>query len=230
MTFYRNEYVAPHYRLPRTELIFTLNSTKTIVEALLHFEDYQVGKILVLDGVDLSLKEVLMDGKPCAYKQGKETLTLTPSKKSFTLKTIVEINPEANTCLAGLYMSNGLFTTQNEPQGFRRITYFPDHPDVLSTYTVTIKANQKTYPVRLSNGNVIKETASSITYHDPYPKPCYLFALVAGKLDVLTDSYTTKSGKKVALYLYCEPGKKERLTFAMESLKMMKVISNFTTS
>ncbi|MBQ3695943.1 MAG: aminopeptidase N [Alphaproteobacteria bacterium] len=219
MTFHRDDYIAPHYRLPKTELTFTLNPTKTLVEATLHFEDYQTDKPLILDGIDLTLKEVLLDEKPCEYKQGKGTLTLAPKKKNFSLKTIVEINPKDNTCLAGLYMSNGLFTTQNEPQGFRRITYYPDHPDVLSTYTVTIKANQKTYPVRLSNGNVVKENSTSIIYHDPYPKPCYLFALVAGKLDVLTDTYTTKSGKKVDLYLYCEPGKKERLTFAMESLK-----------
>ena len=219
MTFYRKDYIAPHYRLPKTELIFTLNPTKTTVQATLSFADYQVGKPLVLDGVDLALKDILLDGKPCKYKADSQTLTLHPTKKNFVLKTTVEINPAGNTCLAGLYMSNGLFTTQNEPQGFRRITYYPDHPDVLSTYTVTIKANQKTYPVRLSNGNVIKENASSITYHDPYPKPSYLFALVAGKLDVLEDSFITKSGKKVALYLYCEPGKKERLTFAMDSLK-----------
>ena len=219
MTFYRKDYIAPHYKLPKTELTFTLNPTNTLVQAVLFFEDYQIDKPLILDGIDLNLKEVLLDNKPCEYKLDKETLTLHPGKKSFTLKTTVEINPEKNTCLQGLYMSNGLFTTQNEPQGFRRITYYPDHPDVLSAYTVTIKANQKTYPVRLSNGNIVKENASSITYHDPYPKPCYLFALVAGKLDVLEDSYTTKSGKKVALYLYCEPGKKEQLTFAMESLK-----------
>lgn len=219
MTFYREDYVAPHYRLPKTDLIFTLNPTKTLVQATLTFEDYQVGKPLVLDGVDLNLKEVLLDGKTCLYGKAEETLTLHPTKKNFTLKTVVEINPENNACLSGLYMSDGLFTTQNEPQGFRRITYYPDRPDVLSTYTVTIKANQKSCPVRLSNGNVIKESASSITYHDPYPKPCYLFALVAGKLDMLQDTFTTKSGKKVDLYLYCEPGKKERLTFAMESLK-----------
>ncbi len=219
MTFYRNEYIPPHYKLPKTELTFTLNPKSTLVQSSLFFEDYQTDKPLILDGVDLILKEILMDNKPCKYELGQETLTLHPNKKKFVLKITVEINPEKNTCLQGLYISDGLFTTQNEPQGFRRITYYPDHPDVLSTYTVTIKANQKSYPVRLSNGNVIKETTSSITYHDPYPKPCYLFALVAGKLDVLEDSYTTKSGKKVSLYLYCEPGKKERLTFAMESLK-----------
>ena len=219
MTFLRADYVAPHYRLPKTELIFSLNPTKTTVQAKLYFEDYQTNKPLVLDGIDLDLKEILLDGKKCDYQLAKETLTLNPNKKKFVLSTTVEINPANNTCLSGLYISDGLFTTQNEPQGFRRITYYPDHPDVLSTYTVTIKANQKTYPVRLSNGNILKENTTSITYHDPYPKPCYLFALVAGKLDVLEDFYITKSGKKVSLYLFCEPGKKERLTFAMESLK-----------
>ena len=219
MTFYRKDYVAPHYRLPKTELVFTLNPSKTLVQSKLHFDDYQIDKPLVLDGVDLKLKEILLDGKPCQYKVIKNALTIRPNKKKFTLQTKVEINPKANTCLAGVYISNDLFTTQNEPQGFRRITYYPDHPDVLSAYTVTIRADRRKYPVCLSNGNVAKESATSITYQDPFPKPCYLFALVAGNLDVLTDSYTTKSGKKVALYLYCEPGKKERLTFAMESLK-----------
>ena len=219
MTFYRDDYVAPHYRLPQTKLVFDLNPTKTTVTAELSFADYQTDKPLVLDGIDLKLKEILIDGKSCHHEITKTSLTLHPKTKKFTLKTIVEINPEANTCLSGLYISNGLFTTQNEPQGFRRITYYPDHPDVLSTYTVTIKANPKTYPVRLSNGNVIKETSTSITYHDPYPKPCYLFALVAGKLDILKDHYRTKSGKNVDLFLYCENGKKDRLTFAMQSLK-----------
>ena len=220
MTFYRQDYVAPHYRLPKTNLTFTLNPTKTQVEAELDFSDYQADKPLVLNGIDLKLIHIFIDGKPVQkYEKTNETLTLYPEKKKFTLKTVVEINPKANTCLAGLYLSDGLFTTQNEPEGFRRITYYPDHPDVLSEYTVTIKASQKDYPVRLSNGNIVSETAQAITYHDPYPKPCYLFALVAGKLDVLTDSYQTKSGKNIDLYLYCEPGKKERLTFAMASLK-----------
>ena len=137
----------------------------------------------------------------------------------FLLETEVEINPEANTELSGLYLSDGLFTTQNEPQGFRRISYFPDHPDVMSHYRVTIKANKKDFPVRLSNGNIVAESEEEITYDDPFPKPSYLFALVAGNLDVLTDTFTTKSGKKVDLFIYSEPGKKNRLNFAMESIK-----------
>lgn len=220
MTFFRSDYVAPHYRLPQTELTFTLHPTKTVVKAKLYFQDYQVGKPLHLNGVDLLLQEIKLNKQPVTdYTLDKEELILTPTQENFVLETCVQINPKENTCLAGLYLSNGLFTTQNEPQGFRRITFYPDQPDILSEYTVTIKANQKKYPVRLSNGNVVKESATAITYHDPYPKPCYLFALVAGKLDVLQDSYTTKSGKKVDLYLYCEEGKKEHLTFAMESLK-----------
>ncbi|MBP5343747.1 MAG: aminopeptidase N [Alphaproteobacteria bacterium] len=214
MTFYRKDYQRPTYQLPITELDFILDKTKTIVKAKLHFTNYPVGEPLVLNGVDLKLIDINMP-----YKKDGENLILHPESEDFIVKSTVEINPEANTQLMGLYIANGLFTTQNEPEGFRHITYYPDRPDVMSKYRITIHADKALYPVRLSNGNIISETDDTIVFEDPFAKPCYLFALVAGSLDVLTDTFTTKSGKNVALSLYCEPGKKDRLKWAMQSIK-----------
>ena len=199
MTIYRKDYRRPSYRLETADL---------------HFTNFPVGEELVLNGADLKLVEINMP-----YKTKGEDLVLHPDQADFHIKTTVQINPKANTKLVGLYMANGLFTTQNEPEGFRHITYFPDHPDVMSKYRVTIHADKAKYPVRLSNGNIVSETDDTIVFEDPFAKPCYLFALVAGDLDVLQDTFTTKSGKKVALSLYCEPGKKDRLTWALQSIK-----------
>ena len=214
MTFYRKDYQRPSYHLETTDLDFTLDETKTIVKAKLHFTNFPVGESLQLNGADLKLIDINMP-----YDKDGEDLILKPESSDFVVESTVEINPQANTKLVGLYMANGLFTTQNEPEGFRHITYYPDHPDVMSKYRVTIHANKTKYPVRLSNGNIVLETDDTIVFEDPFAKPCYLFALVAGKLDVLTDTFTTKSGKNVALSLYCEPGKKDRLTWAMKSIK-----------
>ena len=211
---YRKDYQKPTYQLPETELTFILSKTATHVLAKLHFKDAEPDKPIFLNGEQLKKIKVNLP-----HSEEKDGISVIPPAKDFILETEVEINPEANTELSGLYLSDGLFTTQNEPQGFRRITYFPDHPDVMSHYRVTIKANKKDFPVRLSNGNIVAESETEITYDDPFAKPSYLFALVAGKLDVLTDTFTTKSGKKVDLFIYCEPGKKERLTFAMEAIK-----------
>ena len=211
---YRENYQKPTYQLPETELIFVLDRTATRVSAKLHFKAVEVDKPIFLNGENLKAIKISL---PYTEKEGG--IEIVPPAEDFVLETEVEINPEANTELAGLYLSDGLFTTQNEPLGFRRITFFPDHPDVMSHYRVTIKANKKDFPIRLSNGNIVAESEGEITYDDPFPKPSYLFALVAGKLDVLTDTFTTKSGKKVDLFIYSEPGKKDRLTFAMESIK-----------
>ena len=211
---YRKDYQKPTYQLAETELTFILNKTATQVLAKLHFKNAEPNKPIFLNGENLKTIKVSLP-----YTEKKGGIEIVPPDENFVLETAVEINPEANTELSGLYLSDGLFTTQNEPQGFRRITYFPDHPDVMSHYRVTIKANKKDFPVRLSNGNIVTESEDEIVYDDPFPKPSYLFALVAGHLDVLTDTFTTKSGKKVDLFIYSEPGKKDRLTFAMESIK-----------
>ncbi len=219
---YRTDYVAPHYHLPTTELDFTLHPTRTQVKARLTFTDYETDKPLVLNGQYMQLQSIHLDGKKLTednYQLTDTTLTLHPKKKSFVLETEVLINPEANTRLMGLYTSNGMFCTQNEPEGFRHITYYPDHSDVPSRWITTIHADRKKYPVLLSNGNKIKDEGDTVVWEDPFNKPCYLFALVAGDLDELKDTFTTMSGKKVALRLYCEKGKGDRLTFAMQALK-----------
>ncbi len=215
MTLYRKDYKKPTFNLTETRLTFTLDPQNTLVEAELDFQNAQTGKEILLNGIDLELKSISVDD----YRIVEDGLAFYPPEENFTLKTTVLIHPDKNTALAGLYTSNGLLTTQNEPEGFRHITYYPDHPDVMSHYIVTIKADKKNYPIRLSNGNIIRESETEITYDDPFNKPSYLFALVAGDLDVLTDTYTTKSGKKVDLHLYCERGKKNRLSYAMEALK-----------
>ncbi len=219
---YRKNYVAPHYRLPLTELDFTLDPTKTLVKAKLHFDSVETDKPLLLNGQYMTLKKVMINGQiltPNDYDLTDVSLTLYPKEKAFVVETEVEINPQDNTRLMGLYVSNGIFCTQCEPEGFRNITYYPDHSDVPSKFIVTIRADRKKYPVLLSNGNVIKDEGNVIVYEDPYNKPCYLFALVAGDLDSIHDVYITQSGKKVDLRLYCERGKAERLTFAINALK-----------
>ncbi len=219
---YRKDYIKPHYTLPKTELDFTLDPKDTIVKSKLSFADYKVGEPLVLDGQYMKLESVAIDGKKLKsteYKLTDKTLTLFPKKEKFVLSTTVRINPEANTRLAGLYASDGMLCTQCEPEGFRSITYYPDHSDVPSRWTVTIHANRKKYPVLLSNGNKIKDTGRTVVFEDPFNKPSYLFALVAGDFDSIHDTFTTMSGKVVQLGLYCEPGKKDRLLWAMEALK-----------
>ena len=219
---YRKDYIAPHYELPLTELDFKLDKQKTIVKAKLHFKNVTLSKDLLLNGQYMKLLSVKLDGcvlSESEYKLDENSLTLYPKKSEFVLETEVEINPEANTRLMGLYVSNDIFCTQCEPEGFRSITYYPDHSDVPSKFIVSIEADRKKYPVLLSNGNKIKEEGNRIVFEDPFNKPCYLFALVAGDLDSLSDTYTTLSGKEVSLNLYCEKGKKERLTFALDALK-----------
>ncbi len=219
---YRKDYVAPHYQLTTTHLDFTLDPTHTIVRAKLDFERVDTSKPIVLNGEYMKLISVKMDGVDLPqsdYQLDDHALTLLKTKECFTLETEVGINPEANTRLMGLYMSNGMFCTQCEPEGFRSITYYPDHSDVPSKFFVTIRADRKKYPVLLSNGNCIKDEGNVVTFEDPFNKPCYLFALVAGNLDSLHDTFKTMSGKTVELNLYCEAGKKERLTYAMKSIK-----------
>ena len=211
---YRKNYQKPTFELPETELTFVLDEVATRVLTKLHFKNAEMKKPIFLNGEKLKMIHISLP-----YNEKKEGIEFLPPAPDFILETEVEINPKENTELSGLYLSDGLFTTQNEPQGFRRITFFPDHPDVMSHYRVTIKANKKDFPVRLSNGNIVIESEEEITYDDPFPKPSYLFALVAGKLDVLRDFFITKSGKKVDLFIYCEMGKKDRLGFAMESIK-----------
>jgi aminopeptidase N len=183
---------------------------------------------LMLDGEHLRLLRISIDGEALpksAYEAGEKGLTIVaPPRKPFTLEVTSVCDPEANKALSGLYRSGTLYCTQCEPEGFRRITYYIDRPDVLSKFRVRIEADAKETPVLLANGNLVEEgklpgKRHYAVWEDPFPKPSYLFALVGGKLGLVTDSFKTGSGRKVELRVYCEPGKEERCGWAMESLK-----------
>ena len=184
---------------------------------------------LVLDGETLKLVSVKIDGRPLPdanYAVGEATLTIsTPPTQPFTLEIVTTCNPEANKSLSGLYVSRGIYCTQCEAQGFRRITYFLDRPDILATYTTRVEADIEAAPVLLANGNLSERGTLDrgrrhyAIWKDPHPKPSYLFALVAGQLGSVASSFATASGQKVDLTIYVEPGKESRCGWAMECLK-----------
>jgi len=168
---------------------------------------------LILDGTDILIKKIFIDDSLLEkeyYKQQKNNLRIENiNKDNFLLKIEGIIKPKQNTSLLGMYESNGIITTQCEAEGFRRISFHSDSPDILSKYTVRIEADKNDYPVLLSNGNVVKENNLANNRHeiiwvDPYPKPSYLFALVAGKLNCVKDNFITKSNKKVKINIYVE--------------------------
>lgn len=181
---------------------------------------------LVLDGQDMTLLSVALDGRvlaPDAYRIDAESLTLPDMPETFTLEIITEIKPQDNTQLEGLFMSGGNFCTQCEAEGFRKITYYPDRPDVMAVVRTRIEADADTCPVLLSNGNKVDagELDSGrhyVVWEDPFPKPAYLFALVAGRLVSVVDSFTTRSGRKITLQIWVEPGNETKCDHAMHSL------------
>jgi aminopeptidase N len=222
------DYQPPAFEIDTIELDIALSPHATRVKAKLAIR--RVGpepKPLRLDGVRLKLIDVALDGvalAPDAYEVSPESLTIGQTPQAFVLETDVEIEPVANTALEGLYMSGGRFCTQCEAEGFRKITYFLDRPDVLSRYTVRIEAEQASYPHLLCNGNLVEQGELPggrhfAIWNDPFPKPCYLFALVAGRLDELADSFTTLSGRAVDLRIYVDPGHASRAAYAMDALK-----------
>ena len=176
---------------------------------------------LRLDGEMIELETVRLDGRQLGTRRipatDKELVIGSLPSDAFTLETITYCNPEANKALTGLYLSRGIYCTQCEAQGFRRITYFLDRPDVLATYTVRIEADRDEAPVLLSNGNPLERGTLDggkrhyAVWRDPHPKPCYLFALVGGNLASFASDFTTASGRKVDLRIYVEPGKEEPL-------------------
>ena len=180
---------------------------------------------LFLDGEKLTLHSVSVNGQPyTAYDLQDAGLLLKDVPDSFELVIETETDPQNNQALEGLYLSDGVFCTQCEAEGFRRITYFTDRPDVLAKYTVTVSGDKKQYPTLLANGNPVDSGEEAdgthwVTWEDPHPKPSYLFALVAGDFDLLEDTYRTTSGRDVKLELYVDKGKRERGHFALESLK-----------
>jgi len=182
---------------------------------------------LVLDAEELEFESAALDGKALAasdYALGDLHLTIAKPPPRFVLETACKIHPRTNTKLTGLYGAENGFFTQCEAEGFRRITYFIDRPDVMAKYAVTVHADRKKYPVLLSNGNLVAggDEAGArkwARYQDPFPKPCYLFALVAAKLDKLEDQFVTRSGRRVGLAIYVDPGKLDQCGFAMQALK-----------
>ncbi|HEX4183644.1 MAG TPA: aminopeptidase N [Caulobacteraceae bacterium] len=222
------DYRPPAYLVDEVSLDFNLQPDATRVRARLTVRrNGDHAEALRLDGVRLKPISVAIDGQllaPDAYAITDEDLTIPGVPAAFVLETEVEIDPAANTYLEGLYVSAGRFCTQCEAEGFRKITWFPDRPDVLARYTVRIEADRTAYPRLLSNGNLVEageleEGRHFAVWNDPFPKPCYLFALVAGELDVLEDQIVTMSGRTVELRIYVDPGMAERAAYAMDSLK-----------
>jgi aminopeptidase N len=220
------DYVSPAFEIKNVHLHFNLHETATIITSKMQFKKVK-DENLVLNGENLKLVSIQLNEKTLTatdYQLHDETLTILNPPSEFQLEIQVEVNPEANKSCEGLYLSQGIFCTQCEAESFRKITYFLDRPDVMTTYTVEIEADQKKYPVLLSNGDCVQKKDLGNGRHyslwkDPFKKPSYLFALVAGDLGVVEDSFITKSGKKVALYVYASYGKQERCHHAMISLK-----------
>jgi aminopeptidase N len=212
------DYAPPVFRIDTVDLDVDIREDHALVRAQLQLRRNASGP-LVLDGDELELVSVEVNGKPARHELGEDQLTVHDVPDVFTLKTLSRIVPQQNTKLEGLYATKNGFVTQCEAQGFRRITWFIDRPDVMARYRTTIHADKAKYPVLLSNGNLIEEGGESggrhwARFEDPFPKPSYLFAMVAANLEVLQDKYRDKN-----LYVYVEPGKLDQAGWAMDCLK-----------
>jgi aminopeptidase N len=225
------DYHPPDWLIETVELDVSLHPTAATVRAKLRLKPNSAGRPapLVLDGEELKLASLTLDGKPLPAENFVATpdrLTIAqPPNRPFELEIETTVDPTGNTQLMGLYRAGTTYCTQCEAEGFRRITYFLDRPDVMAVYTTRVEADKTEAAVLLSNGNLIAQGDVPGTnrhfaiWHDPFPKPSYLFALVGGNLAHVEDSFTTMSGRKVALVIYVEPGKEERCPYAMDSLK-----------
>ncbi|AYN26839.1 membrane alanyl aminopeptidase [Buttiauxella ferragutiae ATCC 51602] len=223
---YRHDYRAPDYTITDIDLTFDLDAAKTLVTAISQItRQGAAGAPLRLDGEDLTLVSVAVNGTTWEdYRQDEGALIIESLPETFTLTIVNEISPATNTALEGLYLSGDALCTQCEAEGFRHITWYLDRPDVLARFTTKIIADKKQYPFLLSNGNRIAEGELEngrhwVQWQDPFPKPCYLFALVAGDFDVLRDTFKTRSGRDVALELFVDRGNLDRASWAMTSLK-----------
>jgi aminopeptidase N len=207
---YLKDYTPPAFNVDTVELDVDIREDHAVVSARLAIRRNAAGP-LVLDGDEVQLVSVKLDGREVRYELTAEKLTIHDVPDRFTLETVSRIVPQKNTKLEGLYATKNGFVTQCEAEGFRRITWFTDRPDVMAKYTTTVRAK---YPVLLSNGNLVASGPGWAKFHDPFPKPSYLFALVAANLEVLEDEY---QGKK--LYVYVEPGKLDQAAWSMDCLK-----------
>ena len=228
---YLKDYQAPEYLIDETHLTFELFEDHTLVHAQLVMRRNPARGAglpsLALDGQQLELLSVKLNDLELTaqdYQLTDSHLTLHPQTEQFVLDTSVKIHPESNTALEGLYKSGGMFCTQCEAEGFRKITYYLDRPDVMSTFTTTVIGDKNRYPILLSNGNPVgsgpqDEGRHWATWEDPFKKPAYLFALVAGDLWCVEDTFTTMSQREVALRIYVEPENIDKCQHAMNSLK-----------
>ncbi len=227
-----DEYRPPDFLIDTVDLVFELGDSDTRVKSRLRIrrnpESSDRSAALQIDGEELALVSLALDGEPLGpnrYELRAEGgLILADVPDAFSLDVEARISPETNTALSGLYVSGGNFCTQCEPEGFRRITYFVDRPDVMARYTTTIIAEKARFPVLLSNGNPVEHGETGDGRHwakwvDPHPKPSYLFALVAGDLVAVPDHFTTRSGKEVALAIWVRRGDEDKCGHAMASLK-----------
>ncbi|MBF0620523.1 MAG: aminopeptidase N [Magnetococcales bacterium] len=226
-TTYLKAYQPPQFLVDHVDLTFRLEDPETTVDAVLTMrrnpDVTSKEPALILNGRQLTLDKLVLDGATLSeerYQIDEEYLTIADVPERFTLAITTRIRPAENTSLEGLYKTNGIYCTQCEAEGFRKITYFPDRPDVMARFRTTIIADPKRYPVRLSNGNPIDEKPDSevITWEDPFPKPCYLFALVAGPLALKQRDFVTVSGRTVDMRIYVEPENIDRCDHALDSL------------
>jgi aminopeptidase N len=227
-----SEYRPPDYLVDKVDVDIALHPTATRVVVRSRVRaapGCAAAAPLVFDGDELTLKALLIDGAPVpaeAYEATAEKLTLhAPPRQPFELTVETVVDPTANTKLMGLYRSSGVYCTQCEADGFRRISYFPDRPDVMATYRVRIEAEKAEAPVLLANGNPVEHgditgtTRHYAIWDDPHPKPCYLFAMVGGDLGSIHDRFATSEGRDVALGIYVEKGKEDQAHYAMDALK-----------
>jgi aminopeptidase N len=227
---FRLDYTPPPFLVEHVQLDVQFHRGEVLVNSALRLHRNPAvppGQPLQLDGHELETLAVAIDGQALGkdrYTCSDSTLTIDNPPESLTLQTLVRINPDHNTSLSGLYHSKDGYFTQCEAQGFRRITWFPDRPDIMSRYAVTLHADKASLPVLLANGNPVGSGDEADGRHwarweDPFPKPCYLFALVAARLDVLRNQLTTASGRSVALSVFVEPGKLDQCAHAMDALR-----------
>ncbi|MFI3118514.1 MAG: aminopeptidase N, partial [Methylococcaceae bacterium] len=233
-TIYLKDYTVPEYLIHSVALNFALDDQNTRVSSRLTLSRNPASRstdsALILSGENLQLIRLnLDDGNDLTKDQYLQThdaliINTVPQQQRFVLTIENIINPKANTALEGLYLSNGMLCTQCEAEGFRKITYFLDRPDVMTLFTTTLVGDKDRYPVLLSNGNKIAEgelpdNRHWVTWEDPFNKPCYLFALVAGQLEYIADRFTTQSGRDIDLQIFVEKHDRDKCEHAMESLK-----------
>jgi aminopeptidase N len=226
VTIFRKDYTPFSHDVESVALRFELEGSRTTVRSTLKLRARGEQRSLRLDGSELELVSIALDGRLLSadeYQLDEESLTLqTPEQCELVITTAVE--PAANTALEGLYLSSGNFCTQCEAEGFRRITFYPDRPDVLSVFTTTVVAEKSAFPQLLANGNRtelggLDDGRHYAVWHDPFPKPCYLFALVAGDLACVRDTFTTVSGRQVAIEFYVQHGNESKCEHAVASLQ-----------